>query len=252
MISAVVLTKNEENNIKACLESLKWCDEIVVVDEYSVDKTTKLALKMGAEVYYNDSGSNFAFQRNFAMHLAKNDWVLFVDADERITPALRQEIYNLQFTIYNGFYLNRKDFFLGKWLNYGETASVRLLRLVKKGSGEWQRRVHETFRLTQGKASELKNPILHYPHPNISEFLESINIHTDLHSQVLFEGGKRTNLFEIIFYPIGKFCLNYFWRLGFLDGIQGLIMALMMSLHSFLARAKLYYKLNYKLNEKNK
>ena len=138
--------------------------------------------------------------------------------------------------------MKRKDFFLGRWLKYGETANVKLLRLVKKGSGEWKRRVHEVFE-TKGETTELKNPILHYPHPTISEFLESINFHSSLHSQVLFEEGKKTNLFEIIFYPLGKFCLNYFWRLGFLDGIQGLIMALMMSLHSFLARAKLYEKI---------
>lgn len=241
MISAVVLTKNEENNIQGCLESLKWVDEIVVVDDYSSDGTLKAIQNSKIKIFRRSLKNNFAEQRNYGLEKATGEWVLFVDADERVSPALRQEISNFQFSIFNGALFKRRDFFLGRWLKHGETASVKLLRLARKGSGEWHRRVHETWEVNP-KFGQLKNPILHNPHPTISEFLESINFHTDLHCQVLFEEGKRTNLFEMICYPLGKFFLNYFWCLGFLDGIQGLMMALMMSLHSFLARAKLYAK----------
>jgi glycosyltransferase involved in cell wall biosynthesis len=250
MISAVVLTKNEERNIEVCLESLYWANELVVVDDYSTDETGIRIKNLESrikniKVYKRRLEGDFATQRNFGLSKAEGDWILFVDADERISPVLQNEIIehttNNKEQKNNGYFLRRRDYFLGKWLRYGETANVRLLRLAKKRSGEWARKVHETWNVKY-PTGELKNPILHYPHPTISGFLESINFHSDLHSLVLFEEGKRTNVFEIIFFPLGKFGLNYIWRLGFLDGIQGLIMALVMSLHSFLARAKLYAK----------
>lgn len=243
MISAVVLTKNEENNIRGCLTSLVWADEIVVIDDYSTDKTPTVAQKIGAKVYKRHLNGDFATQRNFGLKMAKGDWILFIDADERVTEALASEIKMQISKSKNdkvvGFFLKRKDFLWGRGLRYGETAKVRLLKLAKKKAGKWVRSVHETWQVG-GKHKELKNPLLHYPHQTISEFLENINFFSTLHAQILFKEGIKTNLFQIIAYPIGKFLQNYIWRLGFLDGIPGLIIALMMSFHSFLARAKLY------------
>jgi len=242
MISAVVLTKNEEENIKECLESLKWCDEIIVIDDYSEDNTRETAKILGAKVFLRHLNNDFGQQRNFALKQAQGEWVLFIDADERISSALASEIkYKVLSSKYKGFYLKRHDFFGGKWLKYGETAKVKLLRLGKRRAGEWKRKVHETWEI-KGKLGELKNPIPHYPHQTISEFLESINFFSTLHAEVLFKEGVKTNTFQIIVYPLGKFFQNYFLRLGFLDGTPGLIVALMMSFHSFLARAKLYLK----------
>jgi glycosyltransferase involved in cell wall biosynthesis len=241
MISAVVLTKNEQRNIKDCLKSLQWCVEIIVIDDYSEDNTREIAKTLGAKVFLHHLNNNFAQQRNFALRQAQGEWVLFIDADERVSAALAAEIYNLQFTIYNGFYLKRRDFFGGKWLKHGETANVKLLRLGRNGAGRWQRQVHETWEI-KGKLGELKNPILHYPHPTISEFLETINYFSTLHADVLFSEGVKTNLFQISVYPVGKFLKNWIYRRGFLDGAPGLIVALMMSFHSFLARAKLYIR----------
>jgi glycosyltransferase involved in cell wall biosynthesis len=241
MISAVVLTKNEQRNIKDCLKSLQWCVEIIVIDDYSEDNTREIAKTLGAKVFLHHLNNNFAQQRNFALRQAQGEWVLFIDADERVSAALAAEIYNLQFTIYNGFYLKRRDFFGGKWLKHGETANVKLLRLGRNGAGRWQRQVHETWEI-KGKLGELKNPILHYPHPTISEFLETINYFSTLHADVLFSEGVKTNLFQIGVYPVGKFLKNWIYRRGFLDGTPGLIVALMMSFHSFLARAKLYIR----------
>lgn len=240
MISAVVLTKNEQENISDCLKSLKWCDEIIVIDDYSVDKTVKMAQTLGAKIYRRHLDNDFAGQRNFGLEKARGKWVLFVDADERISEALTAEIQSKVLSIkYNGFYLKRLDYFGGRWLKHGETATVRLLRLAKKGAGEWQREIHETWSFNKAqdkKIGELKNPLLHYPHQTISEFLDRINFYSDLHAK------NKPCFWKIIFYPPLKFLQNYFWRLGFLDQEPGLIVALMMSLHSFLAQGKNYLK----------
>jgi glycosyltransferase involved in cell wall biosynthesis len=242
MISVVVLTKNEEKNLQECLESIKWCDEILVIDDNSTDKTTEIAKKFGAKVFTHSLDNNFAQQHNFALRWVQGQWVLFVDADERVTPALRAEISNLQLpnSNYDGFYLKRQDFFGGRALKHGETAKVRLLRLGRKGKGEWKREVHEVWEI-KGKVGELKNPLLHYPHQSLSDFIEHINFHSTLHAQALKKEGVKPSLFRIIFYPKAKFLQNYIFRLGFLDGTAGIIVALMMSFHSFLANAKLYF-----------
>lgn len=240
MISAVVLTKNEEKNLKDCFQSVKWCDEIIVVDDYSNDQTVKTAKKMGAKVFSRRLEGDFAAQRNFALQQAQGEWVLFVDADERVTNQLATEVKQaIEGEKVNGFFLKRQDFFGGKPLKYGETANVRLLRLGRKGVGKWQRRVHETWEI-KGAVGDLKEPLLHYPHPTLTEFLEEINFYSSLNAQEFLKEGRRASLIHIIAYPLGKFLQNYILRFGFLDGTPGTIIALMMSFHSFLTRAKLY------------
>lgn len=239
MISVVILTKNEEKNIEECLRALGWCDEIVVIDDYSEDKTVEISKKLGARVYKHHLNNDFAKQRNFGLKKAKGEWVLFIDADERITPELAKEIkQEIKKDERYAFVFKRQDFFMGKLLNHGETANIRLLRMAKR-NGQWQRPVHEVWK-TKWETKTLRNPILHYPHPSISQFLNQINFHSTLHAQALKQEGVKFSLFRLIFNPLGKFFQNYFLRLGFLDGSPGLIVALMMSFHSFLARAKLY------------
>lgn len=241
MTSVIIFTKNEEKNIEECLKTLKWCDEVIVIDDYSKDKTREIAKKLGAKVFKHHLNNDFAQQRNFGLSKAKGDWVFFVDADERISSELVDEIIQeVKRGKYKAFVFKRQDFFMGKALKHGETAQVRLLRMAKKG-GRWIRPVHEIWQ-TKYKPKTLKNPILHYPHPSISQFLTQINFHSTLHAKALRKEGVNFSLFRLIFYPLAKFFQNYIWRLGFLDGTQGFIMAMMMSLHSFLARSKLYAK----------
>ncbi len=239
MISAIVLTKNEEKNIKDCLDSLKWCDEIVVIDDNSTDKTKELAQKVGAKVITHSLDSDFSQQRNFALKQASHDWIFFVDADERVSDKLASEIQKqLKNTAASGFYCKRIDNFLGKWLKYGEIGVVRILRLAKRDSGQWKRSVDEYWNVT-GKLQILKNPLLHYSHQTLTEFLTSINERSTLNAEAFYQEGKRVTLFEW-FKPKGKFIFNYFFRLGFLDGISGFVFAVLMSLHSFSVRVKLY------------
>ncbi len=272
MLSVVVFTKNEEKNIGECIKSLLWCDEIIVIDDYSQDRTVEKAKSQIANVkgtsqklkiFQRQLNNNFSAQRNFGLEKAKGNWVLFVDADERVGRELAEEIllmirhsgdersgdarikqrrfWTSQNDEIVGFYMRREDFFLGRWLKHGETARVKLLRLAKKGAGKWEGKVHEEWKIA-GKVGILNKPLLHYPHPTIGEFLKEVNTYSSIRAEALYRQQEKSGFFSILFYPKAKFCQNYFGRLGFLDGMPGLIMALVMSFHSFLVRAKLYVK----------
>lgn len=244
MISAVVLTKNEENNIIDCLESLEWCDEIIVVDDFSQDRTVEIISNLKNKkitVFRRALNKDYSKQRNFGLSKAKYEWVLFVDADERASEYLRDEILKATSgrNNYDGYFIKRKDFMWGKELRYGETINIKLLRLARKGKGEWYGRVHERWEVKE-TLGQLDAFLMHYPHQTISEFLREINFYTDIRARELFDNGTKASWFSILLYPKTKFFFNYFLKLGFLDGIQGLIIAILMSFHSFLVRAKLW------------
>ena len=243
MISAVVITKNEEKNILECLSSLSWCDEIIVVDDNSTDKTVDLAKKTKAIVLVRSLNSDFSAQRNYGLGLAKNDWVLFVDADERVSSALWYEIMNAinnPIDSYSGYYIKRTDFLFGKKLKHGETGNVKFIRLVKKDSGRWVGKVHEEWQ-AQGQVGVLNNSLEHFPHSTVKNFIAETNHYTDIRSRELFVKKVNAYWLSILLYPLGKFTFNYIFRLGFLDGLPGLVFALIMSFHSYLVRGKLWY-----------
>jgi len=240
-ISAVVLCKNEETNLAKCLDSIKWCDEIIVIDDFSEDRSGEVAEKFGAKVYQHRLNENFANQRNFALKKATHNWVLFLDADEILPSSLKSEIVrhlqkNSQI---NGYYLKRKDIFFNKEINYGENAEIKLLRLGNKKHGSWKGMVHEKW-VINGKTKTLASPIIHHPHANLTEFLSKINRYSSIRAQELFLNNNSSNAFQIIIYPIAKFLKNYLFYQGFRDGIYGFVLATTMSLHSFLVRSKLY------------
>lgn len=247
MISAIALTKNSQKTLARCLSSLSFCHEMIVVDDNSTDDTVKIAQKLGAVIYNRELDGNFAGQRNFALKKATNPWVLFIDSDEEVSISLVKEIKeaiksNHQ---YNGYFIPRKDVFAGKILKYGETNHIKLLRLAKKDAGSWKRKVHEYWDI-QGPVGELENPIYHYPHPTVREFLSDIDTYSTLHAEELDKEGRKANILTIILYPASKFIQNYILRFGFLDGAEGFIIAVMMSFHSFLSQGKLWQMQNPK------
>ncbi|KKU03294.1 MAG: glycosyltransferase [Candidatus Amesbacteria bacterium GW2011_GWB1_47_26] len=240
MLTGIVLTHNEEKNIARCLESLKFCDAVLVVDSGSTDKTMSLAKKAGATVVNHPLDGNYAAQRNWALSQAKTPWVLFVDADEMVSVKLGEEITSAVKKIeYKGFLIPRIDYMWGKKLSHGDVGGARFLRLARRGAGEWHGAVHETWAI-EGNIGTLKHPIFHYPHPTLVEFLQEINRYSSIRAQELHRAGQRANLFQIILYPSAKFLWLWIWKLGFADGTTGFVHAMTMAFYSFLVRGKLW------------
>jgi len=239
-ITAVILTKNEEENISNCLKSLSWCDEIIVIDDNSRDKTVEIARKCKAQIFVNPLGNDFSKQRNFALTEANGLWVLFIDADEIVPDALAYEIQNaIGQGNFNGFYIKRVDSMWGKQLIYGETGRMKLLRLAKKDSGLWEGKIHEIWKIRE-PVGILNNSLHHFPHASLREFLKEINFYTDIRAEELKEKNIKASFWDILSYPSGKFIVNYVFKRGFMDGINGLVFAIIMSFHSFLVRGKLW------------
>lgn len=254
MITSVVLTRNEQDCIEKCLRSLVWCDEILVIDDFSTDGTIGIIgetclpagrLRNKVRIIQKKSTGNMAEIRNFALEKAAGEWVFFVDADEIVTKELESEIEeNIRKTIETasgtkGFMVPRKDFFLGRFLKYGEAGKIQLLRLGKRESGKWERGVHETWKIA-GKVGELSSALEHFSHRTISQFIGSINRWTDFDVSELNQEGKKFAYYRVLVNPIGKFIQNYFFRLGFLDVWAGFVMAYLMSLQSLIVRVKQY------------
>jgi len=241
MISAIVLTKDSENILDRCLQSLNWSDEIIIIDDNSTDKTLGIAQKHKAKIFQRSLDNDFAAQRNFGLDKAKGEWVLFIDSDEEVSDKLKEEIISKLKSSENveGYLLKRHDYYQGTWLTHGEVGDQKLLRLAKKDAGIWKRKVHEIWDI-KGTVESLQNPIFHYPHPTIKDFLKEINTYSTLHAGVAYEEGQRTNFFLIVLKPKMKFLQNYILRGGFLDGSAGFIYAMMMGFHSFLTQAKLW------------
>lgn len=240
MLSVIVLTKNEEKNIGKCLKFLNWCDEIVVIDDYSEDKTVDISKQSGAKVIQHHLGNDFNKQRNFGLSQTKGDWILFIDADEIVTKELQEEIKKyLEVDWLNGCFIKRQDKFMGRWLKHGEPIKNRFLRLARRGTGRWLNKVHEIWQVREPTIT-LRNPLLHDGETSISSFINKIDYYSTLRASELATKKKKSNIGQIIFYPLGKFLQNYFLKLGFLDGIPGFSLAFLMSLHSILVRLKLY------------
>jgi len=241
MISAVILSKNNENTLRRTIESLSWCSEIIIIDDNSIDNTLILANKYGARIITNDLDDDFSKQRNLALKEAKFPWVFFVDSDEIVTEELSREIDRKIRSSkgISGFSLRRQDIVFGKRLKYGETSRVKFLRLGRKEAGKWYRPVHEEWRM-KGVINELESPILHYPFVTVAQFLEKINVYSSLKARYLYQNGVKIFWWQIIVYPAAKFVKNYLVYQGFRDGTAGIIHAIMMSFHSFLTRAKLW------------
>ena len=247
MISVIILTKNEEKNILDCLETVVWADEIIILDDNSEDRTVEIAENQklkNLKIISRELQEDFAKQRNFALSYAGNEWVLFIDADERVTPELRREINDFiieekEKPLFKGMFIKRKDIMWGRLLRHGETGNIKALRLARKGCGTWEGRVHEQW-IVEGETETFENHLLHYPHQTVSEFLAEINLYTTIRAKELLASGEKASIFKIIAYPKAKFIQNYFVRFGFLDGLGGLVQAILMSFHSFLVRAKLW------------
>lgn len=239
-LSVIVLSHNDELRIVDCLETVKFADEIIVVDDNSSDRTVELARQFTNHVFVKELKGNFANQRNYALSLAHGDWVLFVDSDELVSENLKREIISsIKNSMCDGYYVRRVDYMWGRKILHGEVGQLKLLRLAKRERGKWHGKVHERLEI-RGGTSNLTHPLIHIPHQSVSEFIVDVNYYSTLRAMELHEKNVQVTWIKIILYPLAKFFKNYIIKKGYKDQIPGLLYAILMSFHSFLVRAKLY------------
>ncbi|MCI0469080.1 MAG: glycosyltransferase family 2 protein [Nitrospirae bacterium] len=241
-ISVVIITKNEERNIEDALASASGFDEIVVVDSFSDDKTVEICRKYTDRIFFHE-WQGYARQKQTAVNYAKNDWTLILDADERITPNLKSEIIAALDSRagYAGFYLPRKNYFLGRWIRHSGWWPDYTLRLFRKElSYIEQREVHEKV-IVKGMVGFLKEPIEHHSYRTLSEYITKMENYTAM-SAVEINKRKRYPLISMIFSPPFVFIKMFFIRQGFMDGVRGLILSLFYSFYTFLKYAKAWEK----------
>lgn len=224
-ISVVIITGNEENNIKDCLKSVKWADEIIVVDSESSDETAKIAKDFTDKVLIH-KWDGYSAQKTYAISLAKNDWILSIDADERVSDELAKEILEKDLTKHNGYFINRDNFFLGKLIRGCGWGNDLQLRLFKKSETKLSdRMVHEKF-IVNGSVSELKNSFSHYSYQNLKDAFIKINNYSTLEANEKAD-KKTVNLFTLLISPPIYFLHHFIIRKGFIDGIYGALISYM-------------------------
>lgn len=240
-IAAVIITRNEEKMIANCIASLSFCDEIVVVDSGSDDNTIEIAKREGAKVVHVSEGA-FKDWRNKGKEVVSCDWILYIDADERVTPALADEVTRTtQFTSTVAFALHRNNIHFGKWLEYGGWEKDLIVRLFKRANlVRWEGEVHESA-IVEGVIGELKEPLVHLTHRSIRDGLVKSYTWTDTEARLLFEAGtKPVKPFTLV----RKFLMEFFRRLvfkkGYKDGIEGWIESFQQAINRFFVYERLW------------
>lgn len=238
-LSAVLITKNAAARLEACLESLGFCDEIVVVDSGSTDATTEIAHRHNALVIEKE-WLGFGRQKQFAVDRARNDWVLCVDADESVSPELAASIAAaLSNPVSPVFRMARCNRFMGRWLRHGEGYPDWSLRLFDRRSARWSDDpVHEKvlYAVTPGT---LEGDLMHESAEDLRQYMDKQNRYSTLAAQQLFERGKTAGMLQMVASPVVRFFKMYFLRLGFLDGLPGLAHVVIGCMNSFMKYAKL-------------
>jgi (heptosyl)LPS beta-1,4-glucosyltransferase len=233
MISAIILTKNEESNIAGCIESVCWADEVVVLDAESTDSTIEIAQKMGAKVFSHPF-SNFSGQRNAAIELVRNDWIFFVDADERVPEKLANEIdLVIQDPEIDGWWVPRKNYYFGRLLHHGGFYPDYQLRLSRQGKLHYDpgQKVHEKPVL-DGTAGHLNNPLIHFCYNNLQEMVTAKNKYSALLAEIHHETGLKPT-YHLIAAPILTFFQQLFGLQGYKDGFLGFFISLVWAYYAF-------------------
>ncbi len=243
MISAVIITFNEEKNIERCISSLKHVvDEIVVMDSFSTDSTEAICQRLGVQ-FYQQTFKGYGQQKNDAHAKASYDYILSVDADEVLDEELQKSIVNLKQGEMNGVYeIKRWSLFCNRLIQHGSWTPEYKIRLFNKNDAHWNlREVHEELEITQGTAKHrINGKLLHYTSDTIHHRIETINKYSTLGAKVYFENGKRSNMLKMLVKPCFSFYSGFIFKGGFMDGYDGLLLATLHSYEVFLKYSKLY------------
>ncbi|HXI42152.1 MAG TPA: glycosyltransferase family 2 protein [Bryobacteraceae bacterium] len=238
-ITATIITLNEERNIARAIESLRCCDEIVLVDSGSVDRTVELAAKLGARVV-ESPWHGYAAQKNYAAEQATHDWILSLDADEALSESLEAEIWIVKKKgpSYDAYTMPRLAQYLGRWILHSGWYPDRKIRLYHRAKAKWVGDfVHESVQVN-GRVGHLESNLLHFTCDSLSEHLKTMDRYTTLAAEELVSRKQRILLRNMILDPAWTFTKTYFFQRGYKDGLEGLTIAYMAALYTFLKYAK--------------
>ena len=239
-LTVTVITRNESSNIDAAIESVSWADEIVVVDAESSDDTVPRARRHRARVEVRP-WPGFSAQKNYAASIASNDWILSIDADERVTPALADEVKALLASEppQRGYRVPRVSWYLGRWIRGTDWYPDYQLRLYDRRAGAWKpRRVHESVSLDGSEPGRLASDLQHFPYRDISEHLQTIDRYTTLAAEQMIADGAAPSIAGVALHPPFAFLRNYVLRGGFRLGSGGFVVSVLNSYYVFLKLAK--------------
>lgn len=241
-ISATIMTFNEERKIRRCLESVRWCDEIVVLDSFSTDRTVEICREYTDRVV-QQSWLGYVGQRNQLRELAKGPWVLILDSDEEVSPDLRDEILaelDREPNGIAGYEFPRLVYFIGRWIRHGEWYPDVKLRLFRKSCGRSEGQEPHDLIVVNGPVKRLRHPLWHYTYDDMSDQIATLNRFSTIVSQQRFVQDRPFRWSSLILHSIFRFIKCYFIRRGFLDGAHGFMIAVVNSFGVFLKYAKLW------------
>ena len=241
-VSVCIVAFNEEKHIGDCLKALSWADDIIVIDSFSGDSTVRICRQFTPRVVQRE-WKGYLDQKTYALGLAKNEWVLLMDADEILTgEAVCEILSEIEHDegIFDGYCLRRKLYYMGRWLRHGEwypDYKLRLFRESKARIGGME--PHDSIKVESGRVKRLKGEMLHYSYENIEDQMNTLNRYSSISAAQMFERGVKFPFARMIFHPAWRFALAYFLRGGFLDGMPGFVVAWVNSYYVFLKYAKL-------------
>lgn len=241
-ISAVITTFNEERNIQDCIESLLWCDEIVVVDSFSTDRTPEIARSYPRVRFFQRPYLGCASQKNWSMDQASHEWILIFDADERCTPELQDEIVRELSSPHraDAYWIDRRVFFMDRLIRYSGWQHERVVRLIRRGAGRYpNRRVHSDM-MTRVPARRLKSPMLHFMIDSFEQYLPKIVNYGFWGAAEGFRRGRHPGFIEVFGRTTWRFFRMYVLQLGFLDGMAGLVFCMLQAFGTYLKWAILW------------
>lgn len=247
LVSAFVITFNEELHIRACLESLLFCDEIIVIDSFSTDKTVEIAESMGAQVIQRE-WPGYRKQKAFGLSQVSSKWVINLDADERISPELRKSILEVLKTEKSspsgddlaGYSINRVVYHLGRWWRSGGWYPEYRLRFFKKESVEWGGRDPHEKPIPKGKVDRLQGELHHYTYKSLEDQFQRLSKFATVAAEEAFSEGKRVGFLGILLKPLVRMFKFYFIKLGFREGTAGLVVCIAEGMYTFMKYAKLW------------
>lgn len=242
LVTAIIPTYNEQEHIQEAIESVRWADEILVVDSFSTDQTVAIAKLLGAQVWQHEY-ENSAAQKNRAIPKASHPWVFILDADERVSPQLKNEIQNLiqsDTLSHDAYWIPRQNDFMGKRIRYSGWQNDRVIRLFRRDLCRYQtKRVHAEV-VCKGSVGELTNPLLHNTYKGIDHYISKLNRYAAWQAEDWHNKGKKTGLIQWICKPGFRFFKHYFIKKGFLDGIPGFVISVLQAYAVWMRYVKLW------------